>query len=161
MDSHTASVPALEVATGSVESWVLTIETMAPHDFRMTCEGSEQRRWTIETYDVFECLMRLRHQVEAAGWLLCCNGARRDSWSSGMARDMGGGWSVYLLEGVPKGQRPPLVPTLDPVLPELAATVAQQWHWYEEWVTHANPDFPTTDESWYSDWLQRVAETDA
>ena len=142
-----------------MESWVLTCETIARHDFRLTCEASGERRWTIETYDVFECLMRLRLQVERAGWLLCCNGARRDSWSTGMARDMGGGWLVYLLEGVPKAQRPPLVPTLDPVAPELAATVEQQWLWNGKRFAQTHPDAPISGEKLYSysDWLQRIA----
>ena len=47
---------------------------------------------------IFECLMRLRLQVDGAGWLLCCNGARRDAFCSGTLRDVGGGKLVYLLE---------------------------------------------------------------
>ena len=151
-----------------MESWVLTCETIARHDYRLTCEASDERRWTVRAHDIFECLMRLRLQVEGAGWLLCCNGARRDAFCSGTLRDVGGGELVYLLEGVlPRsapayaGQRPPVAETLDPVAPILAATVEQLWRWYGEWEEQANHPPPISNEKLYSDWLQRVAESDA
>src|SRR5215831_6769220 len=47
--------------------------------------------------DLFAALQQLRLQLEPLGWIPLCNGARVDCYPSGMARDMGGGASVYVL----------------------------------------------------------------
>lgn len=53
--------------------------------------------------DFFECLRRFRERVEPSGWRVLVNGARRDAWPSGMARDMGAGLKLYILRGKPLG----------------------------------------------------------
>lgn len=111
------------------------MQTVAAHRaYRLTCRAPDGRCWAVEAGDVFSCLMELRRQAEPAGVQLCCQGSRRDAWSSGMQRDMGQGLSVYLLEGIPRGQRPPQVPTLAPVTAELAVTVEEQLAWHERWL---------------------------
>ena len=84
------------------------------HPHRLTLSPDTGESWLAERSDVFERLLALRAEVEPGGLLLCYNGSRRDAWASGMARDMGGGYSVYLLAGVAEGERPPLAATLDP-----------------------------------------------
>lgn len=54
---------------------------------------------------------------------MCCNGARRNAWASGMQRDMGRGRVVYLLDD---SRRPPSVPTLGLAPAEQVVTVQEQ-----------------------------------
>lgn len=118
------------------EVWSLQLErqTNEKGHLRLTCVSPDGRSWSAEATDVFECLMRLRLQMEEVGGRLCCNGARRDAWSSGMQRDMGQGYSCYLLADAPRGLRPPSVRTLDPTDPNKAVTVAEQTAWYQHWA---------------------------
>jgi hypothetical protein len=60
-------------------------------------------------------------------------GARANAWSSGMQRDMGEGRWVYLHDPA-LHERAPDAPTLEPIPPEEAATVAEQDACFEEWV---------------------------
>ena len=87
--------------------------------------------------------MGLREQVE--GIRLCCNGARRDAWASGMQRDMGSGFTTYLLGETPKGDRPPAVATLDAAPVEMIVTVDEQRSWCRAWLAsgRAERDVPT------------------
>lgn len=102
------------------------------HRLVLTSESGAD--WAAEAGDVFECLMMLREQVEPEGIRLCCNGSRLDAWASGMQRDMGSGFSTYLLAGVSKGQRPPTANTLDFAPPEMIAKVTEQRAWYKAWL---------------------------
>jgi hypothetical protein len=102
--------------------------------YRMTLRSSHGA-WTAEGPDVFTGLMELRRRVDALGMLICCNGARLDSWASGMQRDMGNGSVCYLLEGVEPGTRPPSVRTLDPAPCDRIATVADQEAWHAAWLS--------------------------
>lgn len=76
--------------------------------------------------DYFEALVTIRRELEAEGARVICQGARRDVWPSGMARDMGAGLKAYVL--VP-GQRPTrddLVGIFEAADPSLIGTVAEQ-----------------------------------
>jgi hypothetical protein len=100
----------------------------------MTLRGSDGREWCSEEGDVFECLLTLRDDVERTGVRLCCNGARRDAWASGMQRDMGRGTSVYLLADVPRGTRPPQVDTLGSAPADAVVSVQEQRAWHSDWL---------------------------
>lgn len=91
------------------------------------------RTWTATGVSVFAALMDLREQLDAEQIRLCCNGARRNAWSSGMQQDMGRGYSVYLLEANQPG-RPTDVRTLDPAPCDQIATVQEQKDWYSSWL---------------------------
>jgi hypothetical protein len=123
----------------------------------MTCEAPDGSAWTAEAGDAFGCLMNLRREVESVGGRLCCNGARLDAWSSGMLRDMGSGFGCYLLDGVPHGQQPPMVHTLDPTDPDKAVTVEDQIAWYQRWTSERSPI--TEDEmARYRRWLSERSD---
>lgn len=118
------------------ETWSLNLETrkdQRPY-LRLTCVAPDGRSWSGEAEDVFQCLMEVRRKVESVGARICCNGARLDAWSSGMQRDIAMGHWCYLVAGVPKGQHPPSVKTLDPTDPDEAVLVEEQIAWHERWV---------------------------
>ena len=77
---------------------------------------SELGHFRFVEADFFECLRRFREQVEPTGWRVLVNGARRDAWPSGMARDMAAGLRLYLLRKKPLGPDD-VVDTLDPATP--------------------------------------------
>jgi transposase len=74
--------------------------------------------------------------TEPLGVRLCCNGSRRDAWSSGMQRDMGQGLVAYLLSLPRSKERPPQVDTLGPAPSDEVVSVAEQRAWYESWLAH-------------------------
>jgi hypothetical protein len=82
---------------------------------------------------MFEALVRLRRQLEPDGLMVAVQGARRDTYPSGMARDMGGGMKVYVMRPGQPG-RPDLVETLDDAPPDQMATVDEQRAFFEAWL---------------------------
>ena len=89
--------------------------------------------YTATAPDMFEALVRLRRQLEPDGLMVAVQGARRDTYPSGMARDMGGGMKVYVMRpGLPG--RPDLVETLDDASPDQMATVDEQRAVFEAWL---------------------------
>jgi hypothetical protein len=80
------------------EEWEYTLEELDHRSFRLTLRSPNGRSWQASDWNVVDCLLQLRKQVEPLGVLLSCNGSRRDARCSHMARDMGGGFAVYLTE---------------------------------------------------------------
>jgi hypothetical protein len=90
--------------------------------------------YTATAPDVFEALVRLRRQLEPDGLMIAVQGARRDTYPSGMARDMGAGMKVYVLHPGLRGRRGDLVETLDDALPDELATVDEQRAFRDAWL---------------------------
>ncbi|WP_433408909.1 hypothetical protein ACQPZU_01050 [Saccharomonospora azurea] len=89
--------------------------------------------YTATGPDMFEALVRLRRQLEPEGLMIAVQGARRDTFPSGMARDMGEGKQVYVLRPGQPANRDDLVETLaDAPLAQLA-TVDEQRAFFETW----------------------------
>ncbi|GAA2756150.1 hypothetical protein [Actinopolymorpha rutila] len=88
--------------------------------------------WTATGTDVFDAVLNLREQLDAVGVRLCCNGARRNAWASGMQRDMARGRFVYLLGDEPG--HPGQVPALDPAPCDQVVTVQEQKNFYSSWL---------------------------
>jgi hypothetical protein len=85
--------------------------------------------------DLFAALQQLRKSLEPLGWFPLCNGARVDCYPSGMARDMGGGASVYVLKARRRlGRRLPLVGTFEPAPKEAVGSVDDQDAYFKRWL---------------------------
>jgi hypothetical protein len=95
--------------------------------------GSYTCPYTATGPDMFEALVRLRRQLEPDGLMVAVQGSRRDTYPSGMARDMGGGMQVYVMRPGLRGRREDLVGTLDDALPDQLATVGEQRAFAEAW----------------------------
>ena len=65
---------------------------------QLTLKLADGRIWTATEPDYFECLVSIRRSLEKNDLAICCQGARRDVWASGMARDMGAGLRAYVLK---------------------------------------------------------------
>ncbi len=95
--------------------------------------GSYTCPYTATGPDMFEALVRLRRQLEPDGLMVAVQGSRRDTYPSGMARDMGGGMQVYIMRPGVRGRREDLVKTLDDTSPDQIATVDEQRAFAEAW----------------------------
>jgi len=83
--------------------------------------------------DQFECLLRARVELEPQGFRFLVNGARRNVWPSGMARDMGGGKQAYVLVLGQRG-RPELVDIFDPADESQIVLVQEQRDFFQTWL---------------------------
>ena len=86
-----------------------------------------------EGADLFAACADLREQLERDGWLLAIQGARADTYPSGMGRD-GGGRLVYVLRPGEQARMHDLVETLAPLEGGEPATVAEQRENFERWI---------------------------
>jgi hypothetical protein len=83
--------------------------------------------------DLFEALAAVRCQLEAVGWLIAVQGARRDTYPSGMLRDMGGARRVYVLvPGRPVSTADTVDTFADADPADLGTVDAQRQH-YQAW----------------------------
>jgi len=83
--------------------------------------------------DQFECLVRARDDLEPQGFRFLVNGARRNVWPSGMARDMGGGRKAYVLVLGQPG-RPELVDIFEPADETQISSVQEQRDFFQTWL---------------------------
>jgi hypothetical protein len=83
--------------------------------------------------DQFECLLRARVELEPQGFRFLVNGARRNVWPSGMARDMGGGRQAYVLF-IGQPGRPELVDIFEPADESQIALVQEQRDFFQTWL---------------------------
>jgi len=90
--------------------------------------------YTATGSDMFMALVRLRRQLEPDGLMVAVQGSRRDTYPSGMARDMGGGMQVYILRRGQPGRPEDLVKTLEDAPPDQMATVDDQRAFFEAWL---------------------------
>jgi hypothetical protein len=99
---------------------------------RLRLDGAE---FSAEAGDYFEALQHIRLQLEPSDRFPLCYGAGRNCYPSGMARDMGGGVSVYKLTIGAKPARSDLVSAFDDGPDIELATVAEQDSFFQRWIT--------------------------
>lgn len=88
----------------------------------------------FESPDIFSCLCELRKSLEKIGWYILCNGSRINVCATGMARQMGGGFKIYLLTMGEPMHRKNLVYIFDEVGLEEVGTVDQQLDFLQKWI---------------------------
>jgi len=91
------------------------------------------RTFKAAGFDYFACLISVRRELEAEGLVVCCQGARRDVWPSGMGRDMGAGLVAYALTIGRAPRQDEQVLVLAPADPDLIGTVADQEQYRDAW----------------------------
>jgi hypothetical protein len=128
----TLQVPVSYSASES-ELWTLSLTRSELREITLVLDDGRGRRFEATGGDAFDALMKLRLDLEGYGVQICCNGARRNAWSSGMQRDMGEGLAVYLLQA-DRSVRPPQVRTLDSAPVGDVVSVAEQREFYETWL---------------------------
>ena len=84
--------------------------------------------------DLFDCLAKLRLELASEAAMALCNGARLDTFPSGMAREMSGGRKVYLLRMGQPARPQDLVNTFDEAPIDKIASVSEQQAYYLDWL---------------------------
>ncbi|MEM7225435.1 MAG: hypothetical protein AAF495_20835 [Pseudomonadota bacterium] len=108
-------------------------------DYRINVEIPDLLHQSFEANDVFECLIKLRRLIEPMGWRVLCNGARKDAYPSGMARDMGGGFGLYVLVLGRHALTKHLISTFDPCAAHQVGTIEEQKAFFRRWVRSPKP----------------------
>jgi hypothetical protein len=109
-------------------------EVIQPHvRYRLRVALDNRSAVEAEAGDCFEALRLVRSQFEVDSVRLCCAGARRDVWASGMQRGMGQGLTAYVVSLPRTATRPSVVDIFEPAPLELIATVADQQEFFEQW----------------------------
>jgi len=120
---------------GQSRVWQLAANTIETHrQYSVTLMAGDSRSWAAESTDLFDCLLKVRRELDAGNIKLGCMGCREDTWASGMMRDMGQGLSVYLLKDAVEGQRPPQAGTFNPSPVADTVTVHEQMAWHQSWL---------------------------
>jgi hypothetical protein len=83
--------------------------------------------------DLFEALQQIRLQLEPQGWSIAVQGARKDTYPTGMMRDMIGAERVYVLQLARDVHREHLVFIFHEAAPESLGTVEEQKSYYRDW----------------------------
>jgi hypothetical protein len=121
------------VLSGSSEQrWMLTTARRG-RDWLLTIFSPDGGSWAAEGPDLFKALRELRRILDPLGIRLGVNGARRDTWASGMQCDMAEGRVVYLLRERQTG-RPAQVPTLGTTALADIGTVEEQDEQHARWL---------------------------
>jgi hypothetical protein len=100
----------------------------------VTRAGNYTCPYTATGPDMFEALVRLRRQLEPDGLTVAVQGARRDSYPSGMQRDMAGGRSVYVMRPGASARMEDVAKTLDDAHPDQLASVDDQRAFFKAWL---------------------------
>jgi hypothetical protein len=128
-------VPVL--SGSSEEQWTLSTGRRG-REWLLTLTSASGTTWTAEGPDLFKALRALRRVLDPLGIRLGVNGARRDSWASGMQCDMGEGRLVYLLREGQAG-RPEQVSTLGLTALDIVGTVQDQDQQFARWLESRRP----------------------
>ncbi|MBJ7609333.1 MAG: hypothetical protein JF887_07860 [Candidatus Dormibacteraeota bacterium] len=126
---------ALCDADGHQSNGTLRRETLtAQGAHRLTINIRGREPVSADSSDYFEAMQLLRLQLEAIGLRLCCAGARRDTWASGVQRDMGQGLNCYILTLPRSARRPDQIGIFEPAACELIGTVTEQRAYFDTWL---------------------------
>lgn len=101
----------------------------------MTVSSALLGTFSVTAGDLFDALILIRLETEKHGYLMLCNGARRDAYPSRASRQMGGGRRLYLFKNGMQAQRKDWVDIFEPAEYEQVETVAEQRVAYETWLT--------------------------
>jgi hypothetical protein len=120
------------LSSGETKEAVLSFSRGEPCVVEVDGHGSKVLH--AEAGDLFDCLVKIRMDLEMDGAKILCNGARLDAYPSPMARDMGGGRKVYLMRMGEVAQHEDLVGTFDEAPVEKIGSVADQRSFYLSWL---------------------------
>ena len=127
-------------ASGGIKEILFSISRGDP--CVLEADEIDGQRLRAEASDLFECLVKIRSNLEEERAKVLCNGARLDAYPSRMAREMGGGKKVYLMKMGEKARPEDLVNTFDEAPIEKIGSVADQQDYFLRWLQSAKPQDP-------------------
>ncbi|QEO95659.1 hypothetical protein [Xanthomonas oryzae] len=124
----------IEIAALSGEREPCEIEFRQGALITMKARNAHFGELSFTDSNLFAALSAYRRLLEQEGYLLLCNGARRDAYPSRMTLQMGGGRKIYLLHSGRQANREDLVDIFDAAPIEHVCGVDEQRAAYEAWV---------------------------
>jgi hypothetical protein len=85
-------------------------------------------------HDLFSALVAVRRDLDTLGWLLACNGSRRDVYPSQMGRQASRGRLAYLLTLPRTTRRPEVLDIFDVADERTVSSVDDQRAWFDAWA---------------------------
>jgi len=122
----------LTIAHANGTTTPMTIEYSLEGPCFMAVLSDSGRRY--EGDDMFECLKKLRKELENVGARVVCNGARVDCYPSGMQRDMGGGLGVTIMRKGRDAVAEDQVLLFGDCPVDLVGTVEEQEACFHDWI---------------------------
>jgi hypothetical protein len=75
----------------------ISLGVQSEHPAVLVARLGDEKSGQYAGVDLFDCLLSLRENLESRGFLLCCQGARKNVSPSGMTRQMTNGRLAYVL----------------------------------------------------------------
>lgn len=110
------------------------IEYRLTHPIEMNASCVPFGRITVSADDLFDALSKVRLEAEKCGYLLLCNGARKDAYPSRMSRQMGRGAKLYAFKHGVQARKEDQIDLLEPAAYNQVATVVKQRENFEAWL---------------------------
>ncbi|HXR90220.1 MAG TPA: hypothetical protein VN750_08055 [Steroidobacteraceae bacterium] len=123
----------VQLSDGKVVEYTIELATGLP--WKLIVQGIDrdgQKEFVAD--DLFDAQLLLREELEAAGALLLCAGARSDVFPSGMSRSMSGGRKAYMMQLGKSPSRSDLVDIFSYAEPGVVGTVRQQQQFHQKWI---------------------------
>jgi len=132
--SELIEVTVLTVSTGERQHCTIVVasDDDGSIEFR---EAGQRSGATFEGDDLFACMVALRRALERDDRMLLCNGARKDLYPSGMARQMAGGRVGYRVEIGKLADMEALLDIFDEAPEDAVATIEEQEAYFLAWVS--------------------------
>lgn len=124
----------LTMSSGNGDKAACLLEYSSGDLVEMTVSSALLGTFSVTAGDLFEALSLIRLETEKHGYLMLCNGARKDAYPSRMSRQMGGGRKLYLFKNGLQARREDLVDIFESTEYEQVGTVAEQRVAYEAWL---------------------------
>jgi hypothetical protein len=149
---------------GAFEDCEIEVANRPP--WKLVFSGCGLVRKEFASGDLFAALVALRQELEASGFCLLCQGARKDVYPSGMSRSMSGGRKAYILRIGSPSKASDLVNIFDDAEHDQIGTVHEQNAYHKLWIDHIMNQLPASEplpgevaeaEKHPNGWVYRVA----
>ncbi len=110
---------------------IIDFTTTKPWKLRFSLNSEVQ--YEIEGTDLFDCLAKLRENLDKRHLMLLCNGSRVDVYPSSMMRQMSGGRIAYIHRLGKHCTNEDVVDIFDFAEANMIGTVQEQKSYYRQW----------------------------
>ncbi|WP_041763624.1 hypothetical protein [[Leptolyngbya] sp. PCC 7376] len=100
----------------------------------LACKSADIDDISVSNVDIFGCLCELRKILEEKDLSIACYGARVDSYSFGLSRNMAGGAKLYLLKTGKVNELSDLHWIFEETDSKFLGTLSEQFAYYKSWL---------------------------
>jgi hypothetical protein len=108
------------------------------NECELVYQGNDSIELIYRDRNLFDCLTKLRKEMESRGVLIACKGSQLNVFPSGMCKQMASGMVAYKLTLGESTVREDIVNIFDPAEPELVVSIEEQKEFYTKWLMSLN-----------------------